>query len=327
MSRNSCSSLPGRGQRRVADVVLEVEVRVVDPQRAPGLQRRRRQPLPVARDEVQPAADVIEVVVERGRRPVEDEHRADVHVRRRSLLVQERGVDRGEAVEVLLASEPPQVTRRRRTASQKGTLPAMPWDFSTEPEFQRKLDWMRGFVRERIWPLETLIDELGWDGLTRAITPLQDAGQGAGPVGRPSRPRARRPGLRPGQARPDARDPRHQPDRAARVRQRRARLGQLGDPRARRDARAEGALPVPAARRRPEVRLQHDRARHGRLGPDAAEDRGGQGRRRLGDQRPQVVLLQRLDRRLPDRDGRHRPGRAARTSARRCSSSMPTRRA
>jgi acyl-CoA dehydrogenase len=48
----------------------------------------------------------------------------------------------------------------------------MPWDFSTEPEFQRKLEWMREFVRERIWPLETLLDELGQDGLTRAIKPL-----------------------------------------------------------------------------------------------------------------------------------------------------------
>ena len=50
----------------------------------------------------------------------------------------------------------------------------MAWDFSTEPEFQSKLDWMRAFVREQIWPLETLIEELGWDGLTRAIGPLQD---------------------------------------------------------------------------------------------------------------------------------------------------------
>ena len=32
----------------------------------------------------------------------------------------------------------------------------MAWDFSTEPEFEAKLDWMRGFVREEIMPLETL---------------------------------------------------------------------------------------------------------------------------------------------------------------------------
>jgi acyl-CoA dehydrogenase len=50
----------------------------------------------------------------------------------------------------------------------------MPWDFSTEPEFEAKLQWMRGFVREQMWPLETLIDELGWEGLRRAAGPLQD---------------------------------------------------------------------------------------------------------------------------------------------------------
>jgi acyl-CoA dehydrogenase len=35
----------------------------------------------------------------------------------------------------------------------------MAWDFSTEPEFEAKLDWMRGFVREEIIPLETLAEE------------------------------------------------------------------------------------------------------------------------------------------------------------------------
>ena len=50
----------------------------------------------------------------------------------------------------------------------------MPWDFSTEPEFEAKLEWMRGFVREQVWPLETLMDELGWEGLRRAGKPLQD---------------------------------------------------------------------------------------------------------------------------------------------------------
>jgi acyl-CoA dehydrogenase len=34
----------------------------------------------------------------------------------------------------------------------------MAWDFSTEPEFEAKLDWMRTFVREEIIPLETLAD-------------------------------------------------------------------------------------------------------------------------------------------------------------------------
>ncbi|HTX47506.1 MAG TPA: acyl-CoA dehydrogenase family protein, partial [Solirubrobacteraceae bacterium] len=50
----------------------------------------------------------------------------------------------------------------------------MAWDFSTDPEFQEQLDWMAAFVRENLWPLELLIDELGWEGLTEAIRPLQE---------------------------------------------------------------------------------------------------------------------------------------------------------
>jgi acyl-CoA dehydrogenase len=50
----------------------------------------------------------------------------------------------------------------------------MAWDFSTEPAFEEKLAWMRRFVRAEIWPLETLVEDLGWDGLVRAVAPLQD---------------------------------------------------------------------------------------------------------------------------------------------------------
>src|ERR1700754_5272570 len=32
----------------------------------------------------------------------------------------------------------------------------MPWDFSTEPEFEKKLDWIREFVRGEVDPLEVL---------------------------------------------------------------------------------------------------------------------------------------------------------------------------
>src|SRR5690242_9928262 len=49
----------------------------------------------------------------------------------------------------------------------------MAWDFSTEPEFQRQLDWMTQVVRERIWPLETLVEDLQWDGLVKAVAPVQ----------------------------------------------------------------------------------------------------------------------------------------------------------
>src|SRR5919112_4089536 len=50
----------------------------------------------------------------------------------------------------------------------------MAWDFSTEPEFQEKLDWMRQFVREEIWPLETIVDELSQEQLDRLYAPLQE---------------------------------------------------------------------------------------------------------------------------------------------------------
>jgi acyl-CoA dehydrogenase len=50
----------------------------------------------------------------------------------------------------------------------------MAWDFSTEPEFQEQLDWMREFVREEIWPLETIVAELDQAGLDRIYGPLQE---------------------------------------------------------------------------------------------------------------------------------------------------------
>lgn len=48
----------------------------------------------------------------------------------------------------------------------------MAWDFSTEPEFEEKLDWMRSFVTEEILPLETL--GLDADALSRATAPLKE---------------------------------------------------------------------------------------------------------------------------------------------------------
>jgi acyl-CoA dehydrogenase len=47
----------------------------------------------------------------------------------------------------------------------------MSWDFSTEPEFEAKLEWMRGFMRDEVYPLEVL--ETDEAGFMRAIRPLQ----------------------------------------------------------------------------------------------------------------------------------------------------------
>jgi len=47
----------------------------------------------------------------------------------------------------------------------------MAWDFSTEPELEKKLAWVREFVREEIYPLETL--DLDHHTFRRLARPLQ----------------------------------------------------------------------------------------------------------------------------------------------------------
>ncbi|MBA2350159.1 MAG: acyl-CoA dehydrogenase family protein [Solirubrobacterales bacterium] len=48
----------------------------------------------------------------------------------------------------------------------------MAWDFETDPEFERELAWMRGFVREEILPLETL--HLDHETFARIAAPLKE---------------------------------------------------------------------------------------------------------------------------------------------------------
>ena len=48
----------------------------------------------------------------------------------------------------------------------------MAWDFSTEPEFEAQLEWMRELTREEIFPIETL--HLSHDELMQIVRPLQD---------------------------------------------------------------------------------------------------------------------------------------------------------
>jgi acyl-CoA dehydrogenase len=47
----------------------------------------------------------------------------------------------------------------------------MAWDFSTEPEFEKKLDWMRGFMRAEVFPLETL--DVTYTELQKLTAPLK----------------------------------------------------------------------------------------------------------------------------------------------------------
>jgi acyl-CoA dehydrogenase len=61
----------------------------------------------------------------------------------------------------------------------------MTWDFSTEPEFEEKLDWIRGFRDERIEPLDVLYGR-------RAYHPLDDE---LGPIVNPLKQEVRDQGL------------------------------------------------------------------------------------------------------------------------------------
>jgi acyl-CoA dehydrogenase len=48
----------------------------------------------------------------------------------------------------------------------------MSWDFSTEPDFQEKLDWMRDFVRAEVYPLEVVDTDAA--GFRRLMRPIQE---------------------------------------------------------------------------------------------------------------------------------------------------------
>jgi acyl-CoA dehydrogenase len=50
----------------------------------------------------------------------------------------------------------------------------MAWDFSTEPEFEKTLEWMRGFVRDEIEPIDVLDRELTQEQLDALLAPLQE---------------------------------------------------------------------------------------------------------------------------------------------------------
>ena len=50
----------------------------------------------------------------------------------------------------------------------------MSWDFATEPEFEEKLEWMRQFMREEVWPLEVLPEGTPFETYGRLLGALQD---------------------------------------------------------------------------------------------------------------------------------------------------------
>jgi len=50
----------------------------------------------------------------------------------------------------------------------------MAWDFSTEPEFQAQLDWMREFVINEIEPIELFFDDMTAGNWRKLTAPLKD---------------------------------------------------------------------------------------------------------------------------------------------------------
>ena len=61
----------------------------------------------------------------------------------------------------------------------------MAWDFETEPEFETKLEWIRQFVREKVEPLDLIFPH-------RSFHPLDDE---TGPLVRPMQDEVRAVGL------------------------------------------------------------------------------------------------------------------------------------
>jgi len=49
----------------------------------------------------------------------------------------------------------------------------MSWDFSTDPEFEAKLGWMRVFIRDEVMPLEILAERLDKDAFFAHVATLQ----------------------------------------------------------------------------------------------------------------------------------------------------------
>ena len=90
------------GQRGPAQVVGQVEVRIVHPDRPAEGERDEVHPLPVAGDVRQVGLDAPGQVVVGRRRALEDRHRADVHVADGVLEMQERGVLGAEALQDFL---------------------------------------------------------------------------------------------------------------------------------------------------------------------------------------------------------------------------------
>ena len=113
----------GSGQRRVPQVVAEVEVRVVCPHRPPELERHRADALAVARDLPHLRSDERFEIVHSGRRVVEDAHTGDVHVDDPIFQVKKLSIERVQP----LHRGPPSRGRTNCTVRPSVTRPTGPF--------------------------------------------------------------------------------------------------------------------------------------------------------------------------------------------------------
>ncbi len=204
----------------------------------------------------------------------------------------------------------------------------MAWDFETDPEFQEKLDWADRFVREEVEPLDQV-----WDGL--AFTPLDDNRRRAVD---PLKEEVRRQGLWATHLGPDLGGAGYGQVKLSLLNEILGRsswapiifgcqapdtgnaeiIAHYGT-----DEQKEQYLhPLLSG----EVFSSYSMTEpHAGSRPDDVHDPGREGRRRVGHQRRQVLLVERQHRLVPDRHGRDQPRRQRRTRACRCSWSRPTR--
>ena len=118
----------------------------------------------------------------------------------------------------------------------------MSWDFATDPEWAEQLAWVEDFVRTECEPIDYVVKEshdLNDPVRQALIPPLQQIVKDRGLWATPPGSAPRRPGLRPGQARPAQRDPRPLRVRADRLRFAGTGFRQQRDPRPLRHARAQ----------------------------------------------------------------------------------------
>ncbi len=186
----------------------------------------------------------------------------------------------------------------------------MAWDFETDPEFQAKLDWAEAFVRSEVEPLDMLFQGLEFTppdkSLRRIVDPLKD--------------QVRAQGLWATHLGPELGGQGHGQLKLSLLNEilggsswapvifgcQAPDTGQRRDHRSLRHRGPEGALSAPAPGGGDLLVLLDDRATGG-LGPGSVRDPRDEGRRRVGPQRLEVLLVQRPDRGVPHRHGRHQP--------------------